>query len=385
VILPCQKHLFDLPDGITYLDCAYLSPLLDSVHEAGLRGLARKRHPWTLTRADFHNETETVRGLFAGLIGATADDIAIVPATSYGIAVAAANLPLERGQSVVVLEDQHASVVLGWRAAAERQGASLRVVPRPGDGDWTAAVLAALDPSVAVAALPNVHWTDGGRLDLVAIGRRCREVGAALVVDGTQSIGAMPFDVSEVRPDFLVCSAYKWLLCPYTLAFLYAAPHRQDGRPLEEHAFSRKGAEQAEGKTDYTLEFDRGARRYDMGERSNFINLPMAIAALRQLGEWGVANIAGTLAPLVDAAAEAAAELDLEAPPAAHRAPHMIGLRRRNGFAPDLVRALGAQRIHVSMRGDALRLSPHLYNTHADIERLFTALRRHLQGRPRPP
>lgn len=381
MILPCQKPLFDIPDGVTYLNCAYLSPLLNSVHEAGVRGLARKRHPWTIVRADFHNETETVRALFAGLIGAQADDIAIVPATSYGIAVAAANLPIARGESIVLLADQHSSNAHQWRVRAERQGAELRTVPRPADGDWTAAVLEGLGAATAVAALPNVHWTDGGRLDLVTIGQRCRELGTALVVDGTQSVGAMPLDVGEVQPDFLVCSAYKWLLCPYTLGFLYAAPHRQGGEPIEQHAANRAGAAQAEGKTGYTVQFQPGARRYDMGERSNFINLPMAIAALTQIRNWGVANIADTLAPIIDSAAEIGASLGLRAPPRPHRARHMIGLRSADGFVPALAQALAAEGIHVSLRGDALRISPHLYNTTADLECLFNALRRHLKGR----
>jgi len=384
VILPCQKHLFDIPDGVTYLNCAYLSPLLGSVHEAGVRGLARKRHPWTIVRADFHNETETVRALFAGLIGAQADDIAIVPATSYGIAVAAANLPIGRSQNIVLLADQHSSNFHQWRVQAERQGAELRTVPRPADGDWTAAVLEALDAATAVAALPNVHWTDGGRLDLVTIGQRCRDLGTALVVDGTQSVGAMPLDVGEVQPDFLVCSAYKWLLCPYTLGFLYAASHRQSGRPIEEHGANRAGAEHAEGRTTYKVEFQPGARRYDMGERSNFINLPMAVGALMQIRDWGVANIAHTLAQIVDAAAEIGASLGLHAPPKPHRAPHMIGIRSADGFAPALAQALAAEGIHVSVRGGALRISPHLYNTTAHLERLFTTLRRHLKESPSP-
>jgi selenocysteine lyase/cysteine desulfurase len=194
----------------------------------------------------------------------------------------------------------------------------------------------------------------------------------------------MPFDVGAVQPDFLVCSAYKWLLCPYTLAFLYAAPHRQNGHPIEEHGANRAGAEHAEGRTAYTVEFQAGARRYDMGERSNFINLPMAVAALTQIRDWGVANIAQTLAQIVDAAAETGASLGLHAPPGPHRAPHMLGLRPADGFAPALARTLAAEGIHVSVRGGALRLSPHLYNMTADAERLFAALRRHLQGGQQP-
>jgi selenocysteine lyase/cysteine desulfurase len=87
-------------------------------------------------------------------------------------------------------------------------------------------------------------------LGAASVGDRAQAVDAAFVVDGAQSIGAMPFDVQAVRPDFLLCSAYKWLLCPYTLGFLYAAPHRQRGRPIEQHGFNRAGAEHAEGATD---------------------------------------------------------------------------------------------------------------------------------------
>ena len=374
--LPCQRALFDIPEGVAYLNCAYLSPLLRSVHEVGKAALARKVHPWTIVRPDFYDDVERARARFARLIGAAADDIAIVSSTSYGTAVAGANLPVARGQSVLVLADQHASNVLQWHRLAGASGGDVRTVPRPADGDWTTAVLERLDRTTAIAALPNVHWTDGGLLDLVAIGRRCRELGAALVIDGTQSVGAMPLDVREVQPDFLVVSAYKWLLCPYTLGFLYAAPHRQDGRPIEEHGQSRQGAATAEGKTGYTFDFAPGARRYDMGERCNFINLPMAITAMDQLIAWGPPAIAATLAGLTAQVAAEAESRGFFLPPAAHRAPHLLGFRSADGFSVDTARQLAAEGVHVSLRGGALRVSPHLYNDEADVGRLFAVLDR---------
>src|SRR5947207_7235015 len=102
-----QRHLFDIPEGLTYLNCAYLSPLLRDAAEAGKSGINRKLHPWTLVRKDFFAELEEVRTLFARLINASADDIAIVPASSYAAAVAARNLPLREGQSVVVIGREH--------------------------------------------------------------------------------------------------------------------------------------------------------------------------------------------------------------------------------------------------------------------------------------
>jgi selenocysteine lyase/cysteine desulfurase len=374
--LPNQRHHFDIPAEVTYLNCAYLSPLMHGVMASGETGLARKRHPWTIRREDFYQPVEEARERFARLVGAAADDVAIVPSSSYGAAVASANLPLERAQNIVHLADEHASNTLEWLCRAGAVGAGVRTVERPAGGDWTSAVLERIDSGTALAALPNLHWTDGGLLDLVAIGRRCREVGAALVVDGTQSIGAMPFDVQAVQPDFLLCSAYKWLLCPYTLAFLYAAPHRQAGQPIEHHSFSRAGAETSEGRTAYVFEFQPGARRYDMGERSNFVSLPMAVTAIDQLLAWTPAEIAATLEPLTLRAAELAETRGFAVPPAGHRAPHMIGIRAGDRFDVGLARELATRGVEVSLRGDALRVSPHLYNDQAHIERLFEELDR---------
>lgn len=372
--IPIQRHLFDIPADVAYFDCAYLSPLLRDVRAAGERGLARKSHPWDVQRKDFFEEVEAARALFARLIGAEAGDVALIPATSYGMAVAGANLALGPGQRVLVLANQHSSNAHQWRVRAAAAGAELVTVPRPADGDWTAAILTSAVADTAIVATPNCHWTDGGLVDLVAVGRRCRELGAALVVDGTQSVGAMPLDLDAVRPDFLLCSAYKWLMCPYGLGFLYAAGRRQAGHPIEEHGWNRAGADSHEGKMGYLTEYAAGARRYDMGERSNFITLPMAIAALERLLAWGVEEIAASLRPVTEEIVDRAAPLGLTAPPARHRAGHLIGLRREAGLPPGLAQALAARKVHVSVRGDSIRIAPHLYNTPADIDRLIAGL-----------
>ncbi len=372
--LPSQRHRFDIPDGMAYLNCAYLSPLMDTVLEAGRDGLIRKQHPWTILRGDFHDPVEAARQRFAALIGAAADDVAVVASTSYGVATAARNLAFEPGQNVVLLADEHASNTYAWVLKARAEAAELRVVARPADGDWTSVVLEQIDARTALAALPTVHWTDGARLDLVAIGERCRAMDAALVVDGTQSIGAVPFDVRAVQPVWLCCSAYKWLMCPYSLAFLYAAPAAQAGTPLEQHEFVRAGTRDREGDTGWHFEFQPGARRYDMGERSNFVSLPMAIAALDQLLAWTPAAVAATTAPLVERIADLGAERGLGAPSGSHRSPHLIGLAIDGTLPDDVCRRLSAAGVEVSRRGSRLRISPHVYNHMADVDRLFAAI-----------
>jgi len=375
-MIPNQRHLFDLPEGVAFLNCASRAPLLTASKTAGEAGIGRKLQPWTYDPARGPAEAEELRGLFAALIGAEAGDIAIVPATSYGIKTAAVNLPVEAGQRILIPEQPFPSHFYAWRELAAAAGAATETVPEPGDGDWTAAVLERLRPEVAIAALPACRWFDGAALDSEAVGARCRETGTALVLDATQAAGAMPLDVGRIQPDFLIAAAYKWLLCPYTLAFLYAAPQHQGGRPLEGHMSNHPGTHDLAAPLDYPEEFTPGARRYDMGEVFNPIHLPMAVAALRQLEAWTPVAISETLRPLTEAVAAGAAERGLTVPTARHRVDHFIGLRAPRGWPDGLLQALAAENVHASLRVGTLRISPHLFSTDDDVARLFQALDR---------
>jgi selenocysteine lyase/cysteine desulfurase len=372
--IPSQRHLFDLPRGIAYLNCAYMSPLLKRSAEVGREALARKLRPWTITPDDFFEDSARARTLFAQLIGATADDIAIIPAASYGLAVAAGNLPVAPGARILVLAEQFPSNVYTWRAVAERTGGEVLTVATPEDGDLTGAVLGLLDERVAIAALPHCRWTDGALLDLAAIGARCREVGSAFVLDVTQSLGALPLDVSAVQPDFLVCPGYKWLLGPYSLGYLYVAPGRQDGRPLEENWIGRAGSQDFARLIDYHDQYQPGARRFDVGERSNFALLPASIVGLEQILAWGVDAIAQTLAGKTEAIARRAAALGLISAPSHLRAGHFLGLGFADAVPAGLPERLADERVYVSLRGRSLRITPHLYNEERDVERLFAVL-----------
>ena len=379
VALESQRHLFEIPEEISYLNCAYMSPQLKAVREAGEKAVARKSRPWEISPRDFFESSETARELFARVVGGDAEGVAIIPSVSYGMAVATANVPLEAGQNVVVLAEQFPSNVYPWRELAKRKEAAVVTVPRPRDHDWTNAALEYVDERTAVVAVPNCHWTDGSLLDLARVGERAREVGAVLVVDATQSLGAHPLDVSEVRPDFLVSAAYKWLLGPYSLGFLYVAEDYRSGTPVEHNWISREGSEDFARLVEYTDAYGPGARRYDVGERSNFVLLPMAIAALRQILTWGVENVSETVGKLTHLIEAEAKNLGIEAIPAPMRVKHMIGLGLGPEAPEDLAARLASDNVFVSVRGRSIRVSPHLYNTERDVERLFDSLLKHLR------
>ena len=381
-MIACQRHLFDVPDDVAYFNCAAFSPILKASRDAGMIGAGKKAQPWQLGKIEFQEEPDRARKLFAKLIGAPPQDVAIVPATSYGIATAAANLPVKSGHRIVLLDDQYPNNVLPWIEKCEREGAELVFVARAEGDNLTSGVLEAIDERTAITALPHCFWTDGTLIDLVAVGARCREVGAALVVDATQSVGALPLDVAEIRPDFLVVSGYKWLLCPYTIGFLYVAPHRQGGMPLE-NAWSDRmqtegGSDWQNGHMHYPEGWQSGAGRFNMGESTNFIAMPMAITAFKQLHAWTVSEINVSLRRITETIIERTSNLGLIAPAKEYRAGHLTGLRLAAGSTrdniEDIQQKLAEKHVYLSVRGDALRIAPHLHVSDTDIDRLVIAL-----------
>ena len=375
-MLPCQRHLFDIPDGVAYLNCAYMSPLMKPALEAGRAGLARKAHPWELTADQFFTGPEEFRATAARILNCSADCVAIVSSAGYGVQTAALNVPVEKEQSILVLAEQFPSNYYPWQRLADDKGASLKIVPWPDDHDWTAAVLSLLSSEVAIAALPHVHWTSGGRLDLARIGRACREIGAALVLDLTQSLGVLPFSVGDVQPDFAVAASYKWLLGPYSTGFLYVAPKWHHGAPLEEGWIQRANSRDFSSLILYSDDYDEGARRFDMGERSNFALLPAGIRAMQQILEWSIDAISEFSGSLNRGLAEGAAELGFTAPAEPLRAPHYLCLRRKAPIPRELTEVLAREKVFVSVRGSSIRVTPHVYNTAQDCERLIACLRR---------
>jgi selenocysteine lyase/cysteine desulfurase len=282
---------------------------------------------------------------------------------------------VKKGQSILVLAEQFPSNYYPWQRLAEANGASLKIVPWPEDHDWTAAVLDSLTRAVAVAALPHVQWTSGGRLDLVRIGEACRQLGAALVLDLTQSLGALPFSVRDVQPDFAVAASYKWLMGPYSIGLLYVAPKWHDGMPLEENWIQRANARDFSSLILYTDSYDECARRFDMGERSNFALLPAAVRAMKQLLEWNVAQVSETAGALNLHLASEAAQLGFSSPPNHLRAPHYLCLRREGGIPRELPEMLAHEKVFVSVRGSSIRVTPHVYNSTVDAERLVACLK----------
>lgn len=378
--LSCQKHAFSLPDDVHYLNGAYMSPLPRVTEEVGVRSLRIKRFPVDIAPSDFFEESDAVRARFARLVNAPrASRIALIPSASYAIATAARNLPVAAGQNIVLLHEQFPGNLYTWRRKAVESGAEIRTIIPPDGASrgrrWNERILDGIDGSTAIVTLPHVHWTDGTLFDLEAIARRAREVGAAVVIDATQSVGALPFDVQGVQPDVLVVATYKWLLGPYSCGLAYYGERFDDGVPLEETWIGRKGSQDFQHLVDYQDEYEPGAVRYDVGERSNFALLPMVGASLDLLLEWGVGRIQEYTRTLSSGLLVHAAERGFVAEEEAFRAGHIFGLRMPEGLNLTALQGeLADRKIYISLRGSALRVSVNVYNDEADMQALSEVL-----------
>jgi selenocysteine lyase/cysteine desulfurase len=375
LMIDCQRNLFDIPDDVAYFNVAGVSPLLKSVQKAGEQGLTLKTNPWKIGPEQFFKNVNEIRETFAKLVGCSGQDIAITPSATYGVETAIKNISLKTGDEIVIQAEEFPALVLPLQRLAKTAGAKIVTVPRPRSYEWTESYLENINPRTKIAAFCPSHWTDGTRIDSARVLQKTKANGIITIVDVCQSLGACPLNIKELSPDFLVAPTYKWLLGPYSFGFLYVDPKFQNGSPLEEYWASRKNAEDFTRLTSYEPDYEKGAARFDMSERSQFINLPMAKVALEQILSWTPQAISDYLEPICDTIAGIAANLGFEVAPKIARSPHFIGIRHPKGFSESFKNYLVSEKIFVGFRGDWMRISPHVYNNQKDIEKLCTALK----------
>jgi selenocysteine lyase/cysteine desulfurase len=378
--MKCQKHLFQLPEEIHYLNNAYMSPLLKSVEEKGIEGMQRKRNPISIKPIDFFADVKGVRLKYGTLVNCDPSQVAVMPSVSYGMSSVIRNISYRNGQHALTVSEEFPSCYYTAQRWCRDHGAELRVVTRKDDlpqkgRDWNERILEAINKDTAFVVMASVHWMNGTMFDLESIGNRCREVGAKLIVDGSQSVGALHMDVKKYKIDALICAAYKWLMGPYSTALSFIHEDFNEGIPLEESWMTRTNAERFDRLTQYVDEYRPGASRFDVGQSSNFISMPMLDEALRQILDWGVDNIQeyGRLLsePLIDYFLQKGAPMDDEA----HRAFHLMGLQlpaHTKGEA--LVDELQSRNVYVSLRGNNIRISINVFNNEGDVRELIAAL-----------
>ena len=378
-MIKSQKHLFSLEEDVTYINGAFMSPLLKSASEIGKLQVDSKLRPYQITGNDFFSNVELVKKEFSTMINAANfDRIAIIPSVSYGIANVVKNVNI-KNKEILVVAEQFPSNIYPWMELEASQNAKLKVISPPDTLEsrgkkWNEYLLESINEETGMVAIAHVHWADGTLFNLKEIRKRTLEVGALLIIDGTQSVGAYPFDVNEIKPDALICAGYKWLMGPYGMGVAYYGSAFESGSPIEQNWINRKDSENFAELVNYQKKYQPGSGRYSMGEQSNFILLPMLLESLKQLNKWNVTEIQTYCEAITKAPIEKIREKGYWVEELGYRSSHLFGIRKQGLNVEKLKQQLEDNRIFVSIRGSSIRVSPNVYNTEEDLMKLVEIL-----------
>lgn len=355
---------FKVPQGVSYLNTCGMAPRLKCVDQAATQALSDSACPWQSAPDDWFAQTEGLRDRAAAWLGTHADSLAYIPSVSYAMALAAKNCPLQAKQNVLVLAGEYPSNRMIWQLGAQRLAAEMRqVICAPGQ-TWTEALVEQIDERTAVISVPPVHWADGCLIDLERIGRRAREVRASLIVDASQWLGAMSLNFERIGADFVIVPGHKWLLGAYGLGWLWASPkHCERGEPLEQTILARDELGDFASLGMQLPRYRRGARRFDFGPYPHPLSVPMSLAALKQLSDWGFDRVREELAARNTLLRDAFRRKGLDAGfDARAGAEHFCIWTPPDDASREAVRqALSRASIVVAWRAGRLRLSPHLH------------------------
>lgn len=368
--------LFDMSPDVIYLNTAAAGPRLRCVNEAAMQALQDSARPWEGPAHAWRDQTEALRRLAATLLHTDADLLAFTPSVSYGMALAARSIPLRRGDNIVVLAREYPSNRMVWQLQAERVQAELREADPLPEENWTAAVLEQIDARSAVVCVPHCHWADGTLLDLAAISRAAKAAEATLIIDASQSLGALPLDLAAIDADFVICPGHKWLLGAYGLGWLWVAA-RWHARiePLEHSIQSREALGDFTTLGTVIPAYRAGARRFDFGAYPHPLSVPMASAALLQMQRWGgIENIARRLAALTQHLEQALQQRALNDFLVRDHAPHICAWAPPPESLPRIQTALERAGIVLSVRGQGLRIAPHLHVSQAQLDKFAGVL-----------
>ncbi len=372
--LTSLKNQFNFPEDVVYLNTASFSPAFKSVETAGINAVKRKLRP------DYFQADPVIelRKLFAKVIDAADyNRVVTIPSVSYGMANVANNIKLQKGDEILLVEEQFPSNVYIWKELADKFEAKIITVKRPeAKVNWNTEILNAITNKTAVVAIAQIHWANGVIFDLKAIREKTKQHNSLMIIDGSQSIGALPFSIKALQPDALICAGYKWLFGPYGCAYAYYSDYFDNGKPIEQNWSIRLGSENLAGLTQYQSQYKPLAQRYAAGESASFIYVQMQIAALREILKINPQDLQDYCHYLSKDVLEQLKIIGFQSDAPEIRAKHLFGIKIPEAVDIDkLKKALKVANVIVSFRGDYIRISCHLFNTKDHFDKLYKTIK----------
>ncbi|HEX5004664.1 MAG TPA: aminotransferase class V-fold PLP-dependent enzyme [Gemmatimonadales bacterium] len=369
-----RREEFPALDEAIYLNSASIGPLPERTRRRIDHFGTLRAAPFRTSDPELFAEFTQARALAARLLNATPEEIALTVNTSYGLNLAAQGLPLDRGDVVVASDREFPANVYPWMRLAER-GIALELAPVTAEGwpDEAALLERMADPRVRVVAVSLVQFSNGYRVDLDRLSKRARATDTYLVVDAIQGLGAVPVDLAATPVDLLACGGQKWLLSPWGSGFVYV---RKELMTVVDPAVTGwmafEGTDDFGRLTDYNPRLRSDARRFEMITLpyQDFAGFNTSVGMLLDIGIPAIArHIAGLQAPILDWAVRRGVRISS---PVGARGSGIVCVA-----VPEPARAykqLRAQGVVAGVREGAIRLSPHLFNTMDEMERVVGML-----------
>jgi selenocysteine lyase/cysteine desulfurase len=367
------RPLFPLAERYAYFNHAGVSPL-NTRAAAAMNSFNQRTslEPIGDIFPEIQSTLLDLRQRIATLINArSVDEIVLMPNTAMGINTAALSLPLRPGDNVLILDGDYPANVYPWMNLAHR-GVLTKIVPARNGGLDLDLLQSRIDSHTRVIAMSTVVFATGFRNDIESIGRICKERGIYFVVDGIQSLGALPFDVQAANVDFLAAGSQKWLMGPIGAGFLYVRRELLDELVAGAYVGSASVVD-AQNFLDYNFTLLPTAERFNLGS-SGIVNQIGFHASLALLQEVGIERIAERVLMLAGVAIG-----DMQ--DRGYRISADTAPERRSGIVivevddPTAVcTRLQAAGIVCIPRGKGFRIAPHFYNTEQEILRIGEVL-----------
>ncbi len=364
-------------EGIAYLNAALQGPLPLAAARQAEAALEWKKHPYRLPDSAYFDLPNRIREKVARLIGGRSDEIAVTTGASSGLAAIAAGIDWKPGDEVLVGQGEFPAHRSTWLRYEQAGRLHVRVVQSRGRFLSADDYIECMGPQTRAISASLVRFDNGVRLEAARIARACQKIGAALILDLSQCVGAMPLDMRDLGASMAVASGYKWLLGPYGSGFFWISDEWIERLPLGAVYFmALEGAREFHALPS-TFRAVPGARRWDSAETANFTNLAAFDSSLDLVLRIGVDAVERHIDALVAEMIEALPRTNcvLVSPEERERrGPYICLSAREQKDTPGLYERLRDQQVSVSLRQNALRISPHIYNTSEDIARLIEVL-----------
>ena len=374
-----RQEWFEIEDA-TYLNLAGQSPIPKVSIRAVQAALEAKKFPHQKPDSTFYEVPDRLRASLAKLIGAQPEELALTSGASAGVAAVAYALDWKPGDEVVTAKGEFPLQYTAWKPMEEREGLKLEIVS-PRERFITADdLIAAITPRTRVVSVSLVRYDDGSRLDAARVAAACHKQGALLLLDASQCCGAIPMDVKQLGADFIVSAGYKWLLGPFGTGFFWAkSEHLQRVRPGPFYWMALMGSHNFAALNFADPKPAANAKRWDSPEWASYFNFNLAAmdTSVDLVKRMGPELVQAHNRKLIDLMFERlpkdrfvpASPLD-----AARRGPYGCFAARSQEKTTEVYQHLRKENVVVSLREGNIRVSPHLYNSERDIDRLISVV-----------